>query len=263
MPGRPAGESFEVTDKGTPALNGKAIRKQVTIHLSQDPTWPAIAPHQYLPAHAKKPVPMYFDINFGAVQTAVEDPGITPQKVRDPKTNELVAPPTGGAASVASTFRIFLDAGIGVATFYYAELDPDTLTGFPHGIRAKYLKPGQAATNEARNPEDWGSIAAWAWGMSRVQDYFETDKDIDCKARCDPRRLPPRQDRHVGRSARSALRCCHCKLLAVKAALRSAIVTTARRSHISPLPRGIRTSLPPTMRSMAASPTKRPWTPIC
>ena len=32
-PGRPADESFEVTDKGTPALDGKAIRKQVTIHF--------------------------------------------------------------------------------------------------------------------------------------------------------------------------------------------------------------------------------------
>ena len=39
-PGRPADESFEVTDKGTPALDGKAIRKQVTIHLSKDPSWP-------------------------------------------------------------------------------------------------------------------------------------------------------------------------------------------------------------------------------
>ena len=30
-PGRPEEETFDVTDKGTPALNGKAIRKQVTI----------------------------------------------------------------------------------------------------------------------------------------------------------------------------------------------------------------------------------------
>ena len=35
-PGRPADESFEVVDKGTPAFNGKAIRRQVTIHLSKD-----------------------------------------------------------------------------------------------------------------------------------------------------------------------------------------------------------------------------------
>ncbi len=177
-PGRPADESFEVTEKGTPALNGKAIRKQVTIHLSKDPTWPEIHLVEYIPANAKKPVPMYFDINFGAVQAAVDDPGITPQKVRDNKTNELVAPPPpGGRGFGKINAEIFLDAGIGVATFNYAELDPDTLTGFSHGIRAKYLKPGQTD----RAPEDWGSISAWAWGMSRVEDYFETDKQVDAK----------------------------------------------------------------------------------
>ena len=177
MPGRPSDESFEVTDKGTPALNGKAIRRQVTIHLSKDPSWPTIHLLEYIPANAKKPVPMYFDINFGAVQAAVEDPGITPQKVRDNKTNELVDPPTGGRGFGRINVEIFLDAGIGVATFNYAELDPDTLTGFTHGIRAKYLKAGQTD----RAPEDWGSISAWAWGMSRVEDYFETDKQVDAK----------------------------------------------------------------------------------
>jgi hypothetical protein len=177
MPGRPADESFEITDKGTPALNGKAIRKQVTIHLSKDPTWPAIHLIEYIPANAKKPVPMYFDINFGAVQAAVEDSGITPQKVRDNKTNELVDPTPGGRGFGRINVEVFLDAGIGVATFNYAELDPDTLTGLSHGIRAKYLKPGQSAPD----PDAWGSISAWAWGMSRVQDYFETDKSVDAK----------------------------------------------------------------------------------
>jgi hypothetical protein len=37
-PGRPPDESFEIVDKGTPALNGKAIRKQVTIYLTKDKT---------------------------------------------------------------------------------------------------------------------------------------------------------------------------------------------------------------------------------
>jgi hypothetical protein len=185
MPGRPADESFEVTDKGTPALNGKAIRKQVTIHLASkdngDPKWPVIHLVEYIPASATKPVPMYFDINFGAVQAAVDDPGITPQKVRDPKTDELVdPPPPGGRGFGKINAEVFIDAGIGVATFNYAELDPDSLTGFSHGIRAKYMKPGQGGEGD-RAPDDWGSISAWAWGMSRVQDYFETDKQVDAK----------------------------------------------------------------------------------
>ena len=177
-PGRPSDESFEVTDKGTPALDGKAIRKQVTIHLSKDPTWSVIHLVEYLPANAKKPVPMYFDINFGAVQAAVDDPGITPQKVRDPKTNELVDAKPGGRGFGRINVGIFLDAGIGVATYNYTELDPDTLTGFANGIRAKYMKTGQTGEDD-RAPDAWGSIAAWAWGMSRVEDYFETDSNVD------------------------------------------------------------------------------------
>jgi (4-O-methyl)-D-glucuronate---lignin esterase len=59
-PGRPAEESFEMVDPGTPALNGKAVRKQVTIYLNKDKTGPSIDLLIYLPAAATKPVPMFF-----------------------------------------------------------------------------------------------------------------------------------------------------------------------------------------------------------
>ena len=179
MPPRPKDESFEVTDKGTPALDGKAIRKQITIHLSKDPSWPPIHLLEYIPANAKKAVPMYLDISFGTLPSIVSaDQGITPTKVRDPKTNELVDPTPGGRgfggnANVAA----FLDAGIGYAAINYTEIDPDTTTGFSKGIRALYLKPGQTD----RGPEDWGSISAWAWALSRVEDYFETDQQVDAR----------------------------------------------------------------------------------
>lgn len=183
-PGRPDGESFEITDKGTHALDGKAIRKQITIHLAPkgntDPNYPEIHLLEYIPASAKKPVPMFFTINFGVIQSAVADPGITPEKMRDFHTNQLVMPPPNARSFGRINVEAMLDAGIGVATFYYAELDPDSLTGFPEGIRARYAKPGET-TNETRPADDWGSISAWAWGMSRVEDYFETDKDVDAK----------------------------------------------------------------------------------
>ncbi len=175
-PGRPADESFSVTDQGTPALDGKAIRKQVTISFSTDPTWPKIHLLVYLPASAHKAVPMFLSINFGAVQNAVDDPGITPQEVWNPKTNTKAIPLPGHGFGRLPV-EMFLDAGIGVATFYYGDVDPDYLGGFSNGIRARYLKPGQTE----RAPDDWGAIGAWAWGMSRVEDYFETDAAIDAK----------------------------------------------------------------------------------
>ena len=175
-PGRPPDESFEVVDKGTPALNGKAIRKQVTIYLNKDKTGPSIDLLIYLPSAAHKPVPMLLSINFGAVQNAVDDPGIKPETVWDAKTNTRIS------ASLTRQFghidaEALLDAGFGVATFYYGDVDLDYPAGFSNGIRARYLKPGQTE----RAADEWGTISAWAWGMSRVEDYFETDKSIDAK----------------------------------------------------------------------------------
>jgi hypothetical protein len=175
-PGRPQDESFDLVDKGTPALEGKAIRKQVTINLSKDPTAPKIHLLVYLPAAAKKPVPMLLSISFSAASTAVDDPGVIPGEIWDPKTNTKI-PAAQGRSFGKIPVTTFLDAGIGVATFYYGDVDPDYLNGFSNGIRAKYLKPGQTD----RAPDDWGSISAWAWGISRAQDYFEFDKAIDSK----------------------------------------------------------------------------------
>ena len=175
-PGRPAEESFEVTDKGMPALGSKAIRKQVTISFSKDPAWPKIHLVVYLPAGAKKPVPLLLSINFSAVSSAVDDPTLAPGEIWDPKTNMKI-PATKGRSFGHLSVEPFLDAGIGVATFYYGDLDPDYPEGFSNGIRARYAKPGQTE----RTADAWGTIAAWAWGMSRVEDYFETDKQIDAK----------------------------------------------------------------------------------
>ena len=175
-PGRPAAESFDVVDKGTIALNGKALRKQVVINLTKDPAGPKIHLLIYLPPTAKKPVPLLLSINFSAVSNAVADPGIIPGEIWDPKTNKKI-PATQGRSFGRLNVDAFLDAGFGLATFYYGDVDPDYLKGFSNGIRATYLKPGQ--TQPA--PDDWGAISAWAWGMSRVQDYFETDKQVDSK----------------------------------------------------------------------------------
>ena len=179
-PGRPAGESFEVFDKGTPALDGKAVRRQVVIYLNKEKTGPHINLLEYLPAKqaaANKPVPMLLSINFGAPQNAVADPGIKPVQVWDLKTNTRIDTPNNGVRAIGRIDAMdLLDAGIGVATFYYGDVEPDYQNGFSNGIRAAYLKSAESRPGDA-----WGSIAAWAWGMSRVQDYFETDKGVDAK----------------------------------------------------------------------------------
>ena len=174
-PSRPTDMWFDVFDKGTPALDGKAIRRQVTVYFSKDQEGPKMDLLLYLPAGATKPVPMLLNLSFSANSRTVDDPGIKPGEIwgRDKKR---VAPPAGrgfGRLNVAP----FLADGFGVATVYYGDIDPDFEGGVPLGVRKMYLKPGQ--TEPA--PGEWGSIGSWAWGLSRALDYLETDKGVDAK----------------------------------------------------------------------------------
>jgi hypothetical protein len=59
----------------------------------------------------------------------------------------------------------------------YADFDPDAPGAIAHGVRQAYLKAGQTAPA----PDEWGTISAWSWGLSRVLDYLETDAQVDAK----------------------------------------------------------------------------------
>ncbi|HKV41326.1 MAG TPA: acetylxylan esterase [Blastocatellia bacterium] len=40
---------------------------------------------------------------------------------------------------------------------------------------------GLCNKGQPRKPDDWGSLRAWQWGVSRLLDYFETDKAVDAR----------------------------------------------------------------------------------
>jgi hypothetical protein len=174
-PDRPAGLSFDVFDKGTPALGGKAVRRQVTIYFSESKGGPKMDLLLYLPAAAEKPVPLLLNISFAANSNVVDDPGVKEGEIWN-REHERV-PASSSRRFGRINVEPFLDAGFGFATFYYGDVDPDFDDGLPHGVRALYLKPGQ--TEPA--PGEWGTIAAWAWGASRALDYLETDNGVDAK----------------------------------------------------------------------------------
>src|SRR5215831_15042653 len=173
-PGRPAGMSFDVFDKGAPALGGKALRRQVTVYFSPNKTGPKMDLLLYVPAEATKPVPVLLNLSFSANSSTVDDPGIKPGEVWGRDHKKVPAPKGGiGRINVAP----ILAHGFAFATIYYGDIDPDFLGGLPFGIRQVYLKPGQSEPA----PNEWGAIAAWAWGLSRAMDYLETDRSVDAK----------------------------------------------------------------------------------
>jgi hypothetical protein len=174
-PGRPADMTFDVFDKGTPALDGKAIRRQVTIYFSKDKSGPKMDLLLYLPADARQPVPVLLNAGFSANSNAVDDLGIRVGEVWGPDRKKI--PANKGRAFGKLNVAPFLAAGFGVATVYYGDIDPDFPGGIQYGVRALYLKPGR----QELAPGEWGSIAAWAWGLSRALDYLETDEGVDAK----------------------------------------------------------------------------------
>ena len=173
VPGRPADMSFNVFDKGTPALDGKAIRKQVTVYFTKDTSKYKMDILIYLPAGVTKPVPLFLNIGFSVNSSVADDPGISTGYMWGKDGKRIPAPRKGGFGRV--NLDQFLSQGIGYANVCYSDIEPDFADGIKYGIRGYYLKPG--TTYPA--PDEWGAISAWSWGLSRAMDYFETDPQID------------------------------------------------------------------------------------
>ncbi len=75
--GRPPEMWFQITSLDENALNGMAIRKEVTVHFTRDPEGPAMHILIYIPKKAKPPVPLFLGLNFYGNHTIHPDPGIT------------------------------------------------------------------------------------------------------------------------------------------------------------------------------------------
>ena len=175
-PGRPKDMQFEVFDKGTPAFDGKAVRRQVTVYFSKDKAGPRLDLLIYLPAGAGKPVPLLVNLGFSANSLLVDDPGVKPGEIWNQEKKRVPVSP-GARRFGGLNVLPLLESGLGIATVYYGDIDPDFPGGVSLGVRRLYLKPGQGEPAA----DEWGAIAAWGWGLSRAMDYFETDKGVDAK----------------------------------------------------------------------------------
>jgi hypothetical protein len=163
------------------ALGGRAVGKQVRVFLTGQKGGPKLDLLLYLPRAAKGRVPVFLGLNFGGNQTVNSDAGIAitgswVAKSAASDGNRATAKSRGSAASRWPVEHI-LERGYGVATAYYGDIEPDHKDGFDQSIRKRFLKPGQSRPG----PEEWGAIAAWAWGLSRAMDYLVTDRDVDAR----------------------------------------------------------------------------------
>ncbi|MGV3641830.1 MAG: acetylxylan esterase [Adhaeribacter sp.] len=178
MPGRARGQHYQVRSVDDQALGGKAVRKLVTVYFTADKAGPSMEVLLYLPRQARGSVPVFAGLNFRGNHTVHTDPGIPLSSrwvvndknlgITDNRSNEA----SRGLQASRWQVEQLLDRGYGLATAYYGDLEPDHAQGWQSGIRSQLQQQLQI------RPEDWGALGAWAWGMSRMLDYLETDKAV-------------------------------------------------------------------------------------
>lgn len=181
-PAPPDGMRFELTSGDKEALNGMATRKEISIYLT-DAERPRLDVLLYVPNAVDRPAPAFLGLNYYGNQSIYPDAGITisDQWMRDASSfgieNHRATPRSRGVRTSRWPVESLLRRGYALATLYYGDVDPDFDDGFRNGVHPLFYDAGQ--THPA--PDEWGSIAAWAWGLSRALDYLATDSDVDAE----------------------------------------------------------------------------------
>ena len=176
--------AFSTTSVDSLAINGTAIRKEVTVLFSRAPDAPRMRLLVFLPKDAPRPVPVFVGLNFDGNHTIHTDPGITlptvwskPGKDQPPAEIRALAETRGSSASRWQLEKL-LSRGYGLVTAWYGDIEPDFPEGWKHGVRGKLFG---ASDSRPRQGNEWGAIGAWAWGLSRAMDYIEYDHEFDSK----------------------------------------------------------------------------------
>lgn len=151
VPSTPYSTKFNLVNEDKTAMNGSATLKQVDIQISSEGKVLKIRLTMFVPNNRKKPAPLFLLIDN-----------------RGPANTD----PTRQVKSEFWPAEEVIARGYAIAVFYNSDVDPDNFDDFKNGIHGM-LDRGR------RQPDSWGTIAAWAWGACRCMDYFENDRDID------------------------------------------------------------------------------------
>lgn len=161
-------------------LDGQAILEQIPLQLSK--RGPTVDVLIIRPAN-KKNVPAFLGLNFMGNHTVFADPDIwiTKSWVRNDKrlgaTDHKASSVGRGKQASRWSTKMIVEAGYALVTVYYGDIDPDFDDGFNNGIHGAFRQDA----SEKIKPDDWGSIAGWAYGLSRVREYLLLHPAIDGK----------------------------------------------------------------------------------
>ena len=138
--------TWEVTSTKPGDANGiPTVTKSLVGHVDNS-AYPQISVNIQanftVPANAKKPVPIMIEFGFGFGR-----PGFVP-----------------------AWKPLAISRGWG-----YGEIVPNSIQPDNNRLRTGII--GLTNKGEPRKPDDWGALRAWQWGVSRLIDYFEANRD--------------------------------------------------------------------------------------
>jgi hypothetical protein len=182
-PPQPFRPMIHIRSEDKQALGGKAVRREITIAFTDKPDSPRLDLLLYLPKGSApgRRVPAFLGLNFEGNHTVHSDPGIAlargwvPNNPTHGIKDHRAAESARGASSSRWPVESVIARGYALVTAYYGDIDPDFDDGFQNGVHPVFYTAGQ--TRPAA--DQWGSIAAWAWGLSRALDALEAVSEID------------------------------------------------------------------------------------
>lgn len=145
--------SFITTNVDLDAMNKRATLKEIQVTVWKVGKSVKVNLIYFIPNKRRGPVPVFLLINN-----------------RDKKNTD----PTRAEKSEFWPAETLIDSGYAIAAFHVGDLAPDHKDTYTNG--ALQLYPDQMKV-----PNGMKAIGAWAWGASRMIDYFEQDPDIDAK----------------------------------------------------------------------------------
>lgn len=178
FPQPPGKLTVKVEYENAQAFSGKGMLRCLAVHYGPTAT-PPLQILLAVPNRRTAPAPVFVGLNFSGNHTVLPDEHIPlpaawmPSHCKTCVKNKATAAGRGMETAVWSIEQT-LERGYAVATAYCGDIDPDR-NDFTDGVHPHFVSTGSAT----RSPQDWGTIAAWAWGVHRMVDYLVTDSAID------------------------------------------------------------------------------------
>ena len=167
---RPHKTRYTLLSEKSGALDGLALMRQIEMTFSMENGREHKAVMLlFIPADAGKAVPVFTGLTFNGNHVVCDDPDILVTGTAGEAFRSFDRTP--GAQSRRFPLKQLMERSFAVAVCSYHDFFPDDHRGWEESIFSLFFSPEELRPRG----RDISAIGAWAWGISRMLDYLETD----------------------------------------------------------------------------------------